>query len=296
MSQGITRRRFLELAAAGAVGAWLQGCGGSSHRSAGANVVFDEATFFTDAERRLAEALAEAIVPEDETVGALGAGAVTYIDRLLAAFDNPVPTIYRGGPFSGRAPYPDAATGEPTAAYPRNAFRDLLPLSRLQEAAWRIELEGSDAVPGGDVNDAVVGAWPGWRRLYREALAALGDPDAFEALDADARLGRFDGLDARFRDAFTAHLAEGMFGAPEYGGNRDGVAWRDYFYDGDSQPLGHTLFDRRTQTLRDRPDQPNQTIDPADPAATEKARGAFAPEVASLLDALVRESGGRRFF
>ncbi len=48
------------------------------------------------------EALAEALIPEDETVGALGAGAVEYIDRLLGAFDQSVPDLYRGGPFSGR--------------------------------------------------------------------------------------------------------------------------------------------------------------------------------------------------
>ena len=46
---------------------------------------------------------------------------------------------------------------------------------------------------------------------------------------------------------------------------------------------------------RDRPDQPNQTIDPKDPEASAKSRAAFAPEVEALLDAWVRGAGGRRF-
>ena len=31
-----------------------------------------------------------------------------------------------------------------------------------------------------------------------------------------------------------------MYGAPEYGGNRDGVVWRSIGYEGDVQPRGFT--------------------------------------------------------
>jgi len=55
-------------------------------------------------------------------------------------------------------------------------------------------------------------------------------------------------------------------------------------------PLGHTLFDRTTQTLRDRPDQPNQTADPNRPA------GPFPPDIESFLTAITAAQGGRRFF
>jgi hypothetical protein len=38
----------------------------------------------------------------------------------------------------------------------------------------------------------------------------------------------------------TAHTFETYFGAPEYGGNRGGVAWEVIGFDGDRQPRGYT--------------------------------------------------------
>src|SRR4029077_285818 len=93
-----------------------------------------------------------------------------------------------------------------------------------------------------------------------------------------------------FQKAFTGNIAEGMFAAPEYGGNLDGIAWRDYKYDGDSQPLGFALFDRTTQTLRDRPDRPNSTADPARP------KRPFDPSVESFVEVIAVSQGGTRFF
>ena len=36
------------------------------------------------------------------------------------------------------------------------------------------------------------------------------------------------------------HCCEGMYGAPEYGGNRDTVAWEAIDFLGDVQPRGFT--------------------------------------------------------
>ena len=102
-------------------------------------------------------------------------------------------------------------------------------------------------------------------------------------------LAAFDRTPPAFREALVRHIAEGMFSAPEYGGNLDTVGWRDYGYDGDSQPLGHTLYDA-SGTPRDRPDQPNQTIDPGDPA------DGFEPAVESFVELIARAQGGKRFF
>ncbi len=290
----LARRRFLQLlAASGAAGALpsLPACfSRAPERAPG------EAHFFAPGERAALDALADAILPEGETVGALAAGAVEYIDRFLAAFDNPVPTLYRGGPHSGRAPWPDPETGAPSARFPENDFLAILPPTRLQELSFRILLYGSASVPGGDRNAPGVPSSPGLRAIYRSGLAGLeraaqaaGAP-RFAALDEPARLAAFDASDAGFQEACLTHLAEGMFCAPEYGGNRNASAWRDYHYDGDSQPLGHTLYDRRTQTLYDRPDQPMQTLDPALP------NDGLGPETLAIVAALVRAVGGQRFF
>lgn len=287
------RRTFLQLVAAGGTAValpWLPGC---SDRTAGAAPA---AHFFTGEERSVIEQLAAVVIPEDTTVGALGAGAVEYIDRYLAAFDAEIPTLYRSGPFSGRTPYPDPLDGEPSADYPDNAFLEILPPTRMQELSFRIELLGSAAVPNGDLNAPIVPATPGLQTLYRDAVRALNafararGADAFTALDDESKLAALAAADVRFRDAFLANLAEGMFGAPEYGGNVDGIAWRDYSYDGDSQPLGHTLYDASSDTLRDRPDQPNQTLDPNRP------NDGLEPLVESFITAVALSQGGKRFF
>jgi hypothetical protein len=287
------RRTFLQLlAAGGSVVAvpWLPGCSDRGTTGAG-----PAAHFFTAEERATFEQLAAAIVPEDDTVGALGTNAVEYIDRFLAAFDANVPALYRSGPFSGRTPYPDPATGDPGGDFPEDAFLAILPPTRMQELAFRIELLGSSSVPNGDINDPIVPSTPGLQALYRDAVPALnafaqsrGATD-FASLDEEGQLAAFAAADPRFSDGFLQTLAVGLFGAPVYGGNQDARGWRDYFYDGDSQPLGHTLYDA-SGTPRDRPDQPNQTIDPNRP------NDGLDPVVEGFVTAVALSQGGNRFF
>jgi len=252
--------------------------------------------FFSTGQRATIETVAAMMLPEDATVGALGAGVVEYIDRFLAAFNATVPDIYRAGPYSGREPYPDPVTGAASDSFPENGFEQVLPLSRMQELAWRREFFGSDAIPNGDINDPLVETWPGIQALYEQAIVQL-DGAAVAAgftrlseMDEKAILEAYQATDARFQSVFLAHLAEGMFGPPEYGGNIDGVSWRDYYYDGDSQPLGHTLYNHETQTLYDRPDAPNQTID--DDAFNDP----MSDGVLNFVKAATLAQGGKRFF
>jgi hypothetical protein len=293
--QRFPRRTFLKLMAAGGAAAvalpWLPGCSDTSVAGGGASA----AHFFTADERALVEQLAAALVPEDETVGAIGTNAVEYIDRWLAAYDNPVPTIYRGGPNSGRDPLPDPKTGQPSDKFPHDDFEDILPPTRMQDLSFRIELFGSGSVPNGDINAPIIPSTPGLQSLYRDAIAQLRQIAAqqgtdFGSLSEADRLKAFAKTSADFQQAFETHVAEGMFSAPEYGGNQDGIGWRDYFYDGDSQPLGHTLYDPRTETLSDRPDKPNQTLDPRLP------NDGFDPAVTALIASIVAGQGGKRFF
>ena len=284
------RRRFLGYGvASGAVLVlpWAPGC---------EIPLRDPPARFLDAERRaVVEALADALVPEDETIGAVRAGAVSYIDSYLAAFDNVVPNLFARGPFSGRAPFPSAQTGGPSKEFPPDGLATYRPLTRMQELAFRIELYGSDAVPGGDRNAPIVPPWPGLRRLYREATdtlsrwAAAGGHASFAAAPAVERLGAYAKLPKAFQEAFGRNIAEGMFAAPEYGGNTDTMAWQDYQWSGDRQPLGHTLIDPQTGALRDDPEQPNQARDPRWPGSV------LEPSVEKFIEVIATVTGGRRF-
>ena len=83
----LTRRRLLQLTAAGAAASglpWLPGCGDASGTAP---------HFFDPAQRETVAALLSAIAPEDETVGALGCDAVEYVDRALAAFETSPPLL-----------------------------------------------------------------------------------------------------------------------------------------------------------------------------------------------------------
>jgi hypothetical protein len=286
----LTRRRFLQLSAASSAATalpWAPGCGDADSIAP---------RFFDASERRVVAAIAAAISPEDATVGATGCDVVEYIDRSLAALDASSPFVYGAGPFSGREPFPDPTTGDATRDFPPDEFRDPVPLTRLQEASFRIELFGSDAVPNGNINAPIVPPTAGLRALYQEGIAALEGAAAamgaadFTALDDEDRLAAFATTSPEFQRALLVHVAEGMFAAPEYGGNRDTLGWREYEYDGDSQPLGHTLFDRTTQTLRDRPDEPSEAADPNRPPRP------FPADVEGFLTAITAAQGGRRFF
>lgn len=291
----IRRREFLKAAGAGGLALWapsLAGCGTTSSGPGPLPV----RSFLDDAERATLTALAAAVVPEDDTVGAVGAGAVDYVDRLLASLDGPLPDLLRGGPFSGREPWPDPRTGEAGSEFPDDDFVEVVVPSRLQEIAARIELLGSDAVENGSINAPIVPTARGLRAIYRAGLADLdrlarerGAAD-LASLDEPARLAVFDASDGDFRLAVLNHLAEGLLCAPEYGGNRGGIAWRDFHWDGDSQPLGHTLFDPATGTVFDRPDRPNQSLDPALP------NDGLEPDVERFVEATVLGLGGKRFF
>jgi hypothetical protein len=159
------------------------------------------------------------MLPSDQgSAGAEEAGVADYIDMFLGAFSFDPPRIWAGGPSSGRH------GGEA-------GFANFIPLPRLDELAWRTRLEGSQGIPEREFNGPVRGL----QERYRSGLAELGD--AFCDLapeDQDARLRE----SRRFTALLYEHCCEGMYGAPEYGGNRDGTGWEAIEYPGDVQPRG----------------------------------------------------------
>lgn len=238
--------------------------------------------FFTRAEFVTLSALCDRILPADDHPGAAALGAPVYIEGLLTAFDNRrrIPRLFAGGPFSNRNPFPDYKSGTPSRRRPRNAFKQFVRPTRLQDIRWRAELFGSAAVPGADFNDAALGPLIGLRDVYRAALAkvdevavtAAGKP--YTELPADAQDRVLAMLDrgafrpdarrggATFVDLLIQHTLEGCFAPPEYGGNRRAQGWAMIGLEGDSQPLGYSLFSRRDGRYHERADHPMTTPNP----------------------------------
>jgi len=160
-----------------------------------------------DVVRRLADQL---LPPHGEFAGGGAAGTADYVDMTLGAFDFDPPRIWAGGPFSGRF------GGDAS-------FDQFLPLSRLEELAWRTRIEGSRGEAEREWNGPV----RGWQEIYREGIAALGDD-----LDLDRQ--------PELKQLLFEHACEACYGAPEYGGNRDLTGWRAIGYAGDVQPRGWT--------------------------------------------------------
>ena len=171
--------------------------------------------------------------PEDPDPGALEAGVPEYIDLLLGAFKTtPVP-IFAGGPFSMRH------------GGGHNHFLDFLPLDALEERAWRTRIEGSRGIPEREWNGPVTG----WQERYTRGLNLLeqaadrwGDSRFAELSPRRSRwiLRMAQGELGEFVDLAFEHTIEGMYGAPEYGGNRNGVGWSYTRWPGDRQPLTYS--------------------------------------------------------
>lgn len=193
--------------------------------------------FLTAAELETLSAVCARFIPgppDDPDPGALEAGVPNYIDLFLGAFvAGGTPRIWAGGPFSDRA----GAT--------HNDFAAFLELDEIEELAWRTFIEGSQGIPEREWSGPVVGL----QEKYRKGLSGLDDL-------ARARGGRrFHLLPKWFQDVLLMfpqwglgpfldlvwkHCLEGMYGAPEYGGNHDLVGWAYTQWPGDSQPRGYT--------------------------------------------------------
>jgi hypothetical protein len=165
--------------------------------------------WLTEAERASLQAVHARLIPAgidpESEPGAAEAGVVDYVDGLLDAFAVDPPRIFAGGPASGRF------GGEP-------AYAQFLPLTRLQEIAWRQRIDE-------------------WQRTYRSGLVALGADFADVAHEEqDARIAAYE----EFAEVAYAHACEGFYAAPEYGGNRDLAGWRAANWAGDVAPRGWT--------------------------------------------------------
>ncbi len=273
MSLFVTRRQVLRW---GLVGGAAVALPATSLLGCGDDDAFPPVTptpipsFLTTAEQRVVRAIAGRVVPTDNLPGAIEAGAPEYIDRLLSAVpdENEPAYVFAGGPFSDRNPFPDPASGTPSTHFPTNHFAQFIPLTRLQLMSWRVQVLGSAAVPGSDFNPGLVAPVIGWRAQYRSGISGVQAKSMqmfsadFVALTSTQQDAVLKAADQIFVGVITGHVLEGMFCAPEYGGNINRVGWTLIGYDGDSQPLGYSIFDATTMTYKERPDKPNSTANP----------------------------------
>ena len=164
--------------------------------------------------------------------GAREANVVRYIDTLLGALDRSPGRVFAGGPFSGR--HGGA-----------RSFREFLALDAVEEMAWearlgelkqqyRLGVRTLDARAGGDF-----------------AAAPAPTQDAILAEDPDG-----------FTSLLMQHAIEGMYSAPEYGGDAELVGWREIRFPGDTQPRGYS---DREVSRSDGPDpyEPTAIVDAA---------------------------------
>ncbi len=176
--------------------------------------------FLSEQQYDVLSAVVDRLIPPDQSPGARDAGVPQYIDELLGAFTFDPPHIWAGGPFSGR----HGGT---------NGFERFHSLTILEELAWRTRIEGSLGLPDRERLGPVVGL----QERYVSGLAALG-PD-FAALPVDEQDKRLREQED-FAYLVYEHACEGMYGAPEYGGNRNLAGWDYIGYLGDVQPRGYT--------------------------------------------------------
>ncbi|MGA2529272.1 MAG: gluconate 2-dehydrogenase subunit 3 family protein [Acidimicrobiales bacterium] len=143
--------------------------------------------------------------------GAREANVTRYIDTMLGALMVSPPRVFAGGPFSDRA---------------GSRVDDMAKFLRLTAAEVRGWTERLDAL----------------RAQYRQGVKALdrlagGD---FPSVSAD----KMDAILAQDPEGFMTllfgHAIEGMYSAPEYGGNAGLAGWHDIAWVGDRQPRGYS--------------------------------------------------------
>jgi hypothetical protein len=180
--------------------------------------------FFTPHQAAVIEAATARIAPgphddpaEKGHPGAREAGVTGYIDTALAALPGLAdaadpPAIFAGGPWSNRH-----TSGPDLMA----RFAALDPVARI---AWRKRLA----------------TWRGQYQAGIEALDKLAGGDFTKATKDKQDKILATASVSSFTSLLFEHTIEGLYGAPEYGGNRGGSGWKEIGFPGDIQPRGYT--------------------------------------------------------
>jgi hypothetical protein len=214
---GVPRRVVigaLPVAVASATVLGAEGCTSSSGSVSLRFFTGHQAAVVEDATARIAPGPADDPA-EAGHPGAREANVTGYIDSMLGALgtlDGAAPLIFAGGPWSNRH------TSGP------DLMARFVPLDPIARIAWRRRLQG-------------------WQQQYRQGIATLdklagGDFTKASATVQDKILAGSEA--SSFTSLLFEHTIEGMYAAPEYGGNRDLAGWKGISYPGDNQPRGYT--------------------------------------------------------
>ena len=147
--------------------------------------------------------------------GAREADVTGYIDSMLGALgslDDAAPLVFAGGPWSNRH------TSGP------DLMARFLPLDPVARIAWRRRLTG-------------------WQQQYRQGIATLDKLAGGDFTKASrAKQDKILVMSAvsAFMPLLFEHTIEGLYAAPEYGGNRGLAGWKEIGFPGDIQPRGYT--------------------------------------------------------
>ena len=178
--------------------------------------------FFTADQAAVVEAATARIAPgpaddpaEAGHPGAREADVTGYIDSMLGALgslDDAAPLVFAGGPWSNRH-----TSGPDLMAH-------FLPLDPVARIAWRRRLTG-------------------WQQQYRQGIATLdklAGGDFTKASHAKQDKILVMSASSDFVSLLFEHTIEGLYAAPEYGGNRGLAGWKEIGFPGDIQPRGYT--------------------------------------------------------
>ena len=216
----------LPIAVASAAVLGTEGCTSSAHPARTLHFFSShQAAVVTAATARIAPGPADDPA-EAGHPGAREADVTGYIDSMLAALgalgdavvDNTVvdntgpPPVFAGGPWSNRH-----TSGPDLMA----RFAALDPVAQI---AWRRRLTG-------------------WQQQYRAGIATLdklAGGDFTKAGHAKQDKILVMSAASSFVALLFEHTIEGLYAAPEYGGNRGLSGWKEIGFPGDIQPRGYT--------------------------------------------------------
>jgi hypothetical protein len=213
-----TRRTVLAAAALVPLATWIPGILEESKARAAAGSAYrflspHQVAVVTEATARLVPGPLDDPLEADHP-GAREADVVRYVDTLLSAFDEDLPRIFAGGPWSNRH-----TTGPDLMA-------TFVPLEERQLLAWRrrvAELRTRVAAAVVDL-DKAAGA-----DGFADFLAAPTPVQDYVLSSETAA-----------RDVLFTLTIEGMYSVPEYGGNAGLTGWQEIKWLGDVQPVGYS--------------------------------------------------------